>query len=115
MVGFCFRLLVVYLNFRIGILIGMLFAGNCDNCVSSKKERDMSRESFLLMACIRSSGGRWGLNMPVDILRGSRVSFRLLFTVIFFCLKQRLVHHTKSILEAVNWRLQDLTIPYFQQ
>ncbi|KAL5580452.1 hypothetical protein UlMin_012894 [Ulmus minor] len=46
--------------------------GNCDNCVSSKKERDMSRESFLLMACIRSSGGRWGLNMPVDILRGSR-------------------------------------------
>lgn len=46
--------------------------GNCDNCISSKKERDMSREAFLLMACIQSCRGRWGLNMPVDILRGSR-------------------------------------------
>lgn len=35
----------------------------------------MSREAFLLMACIKSCGGRWGLNMPVDVLRGSRVSF----------------------------------------
>ncbi|PRQ34890.1 putative DNA helicase [Rosa chinensis] len=46
--------------------------GNCDNCISSKKERDMSREAFLLMACIQSCRGKWGLNMPVDILRGSR-------------------------------------------
>ncbi|XP_062081678.1 uncharacterized protein LOC133788273 isoform X2 [Humulus lupulus] len=46
--------------------------GNCDNCLRSKKERDMSREAFLLLACIRSCKGRWGLNMPVDILRGSR-------------------------------------------
>lgn len=35
----------------------------------------MSREAFLLMACIQSCRGKWGLNMPVDILRGSRVSF----------------------------------------
>ncbi|KAK7387319.1 hypothetical protein VNO78_28037 [Psophocarpus tetragonolobus] len=46
--------------------------GNCDNCKGSKKERDMSREAFLLMACIHSCGGRWGLNMPIDVLRGSR-------------------------------------------
>ncbi|XP_061344896.1 uncharacterized protein LOC133290798 [Gastrolobium bilobum] len=46
--------------------------GNCDNCTVSKKERDMSREAFLLMACIHSCNGKWGLNMPVDILRGSR-------------------------------------------
>ncbi|GMN23224.1 hypothetical protein TIFTF001_000034 [Ficus carica] len=47
--------------------------GNCDNCISSNsKERDMSKEAFLLMACILSCRGRWGLNMPVDILRGSR-------------------------------------------
>nr|XP_027112941.1 uncharacterized protein LOC113731733 [Coffea arabica] len=46
--------------------------GNCDNCTSSKKETDMSREAFLLMACIRSCGGQWGLNMPVDVLRGSQ-------------------------------------------
>ncbi|CAN0876825.1 ATP-dependent DNA helicase RecQ [Linum grandiflorum] len=47
--------------------------GNCDNCLGSKKEHDVSREAFLLMACILSCRGNWGLNMPVDILRGSRV------------------------------------------
>lgn len=46
--------------------------GTCDNCTSSKKEIDMSREAFLLMACIQSCGGHWGLNLPVDVLRGSR-------------------------------------------
>ncbi|EHA8590722.1 ATP-dependent DNA helicase [Cocos nucifera] len=46
--------------------------GNCDNCTGSKKERDLSRESFLLLSCVRSCGGRWGLNMPIDVLRGSR-------------------------------------------
>lgn len=49
-------------------------AGNCDNCIFSKKERDMSKEAFLLLACIQSCRSKWGLNMPVDILRGSRVS-----------------------------------------
>ncbi|KAG4989536.1 hypothetical protein JHK82_031862 [Glycine max] len=46
--------------------------GNCDNCKISRKERDMSREAFLLMACIHSCRGGWGLNMPIDVLRGSR-------------------------------------------
>ncbi|CAI0560570.1 unnamed protein product [Linum tenue] len=46
--------------------------GNCDNCLGSKKEHDVSREAFLLMACILSCKGSWGLNMPTDILRGSR-------------------------------------------
>ncbi|XP_022154483.1 uncharacterized protein LOC111021754 isoform X2 [Momordica charantia] len=46
--------------------------GNCDNCIVSKKERDMSKEAFLLLACIQSCRNKWGLNMPVDILRGSR-------------------------------------------
>ncbi|XLU30485.1 hypothetical protein S245_066551 [Arachis hypogaea] len=32
----------------------------------------MSREAFLLMACIHSCKGKWDLNMPIDILRGSR-------------------------------------------
>ncbi|XP_008782729.2 probable ATP-dependent DNA helicase RecQ isoform X2 [Phoenix dactylifera] len=45
--------------------------GNCDNCSGCKRERDLSRESFLLLSCIRSCGGRWGLNMPIDVLRGS--------------------------------------------
>ncbi|KAL7152126.1 hypothetical protein ABFS83_04G076400 [Erythranthe nasuta] len=46
--------------------------GTCDNCTNSKTESDMSREAFLLMACIQSCGGNWGLNLPVDVLRGSR-------------------------------------------
>ncbi|KAL0419366.1 UNVERIFIED_CONTAM: Werner syndrome ATP-dependent helicase [Sesamum radiatum] len=46
--------------------------GTCDNCTNSKQEGDMSREAFLLMACIQSCGGNWGLNLPIDVLRGSR-------------------------------------------
>ncbi|KAL3358829.1 hypothetical protein AABB24_015761 [Solanum stoloniferum] len=46
--------------------------GNCDICTSSMKEKDLSREAFLLMACIQSCGGCWGLNLPIGILRGSR-------------------------------------------
>jgi hypothetical protein len=55
-------------------LICVALSGNCDNCMVSKRERDMSKESFLLMSCIQSCEGNWGLNMPVDVLRGSRVS-----------------------------------------
>ncbi|KAK9688753.1 hypothetical protein RND81_09G008700 [Saponaria officinalis] len=46
--------------------------GNCDNCTTTRKERDLSREAFLLMTCIKSCRGNWGLNMPIDVLRGSR-------------------------------------------
>ncbi|CAL9099341.1 unnamed protein product [Musa textilis] len=46
--------------------------GNCDNCTHAKRQRDLSRECFLLLSCISSCGGRWGINMPIDILRGSR-------------------------------------------
>uniref|UniRef100_A0A6V7QRN9 ATP-dependent DNA helicase n=1 Tax=Ananas comosus var. bracteatus TaxID=296719 RepID=A0A6V7QRN9_ANACO len=46
--------------------------GNCDNCKGTRKEKDLSRESVLLLSCIKSCGGRWGLNMPIDVLRGSR-------------------------------------------
>ncbi|KAJ0075745.1 hypothetical protein Patl1_35065 [Pistacia atlantica] len=46
--------------------------GNCDNCTILKRERDMSKESYILMACIQACGGNWGLNMPIDVLRGSR-------------------------------------------
>ncbi|XP_066391510.1 uncharacterized protein [Miscanthus floridulus] len=46
--------------------------GNCDNCTAVKNERDLSKEAFLLLSCIKSCGGRWGLNLPIDVLRGSR-------------------------------------------
>lgn len=63
------------MSFFYSSLLNTLYPGTCDNCTSSKKEIDMSREAFLLMACIQSCGGHWGLNLPVDVLRGSRVSF----------------------------------------
>ncbi|RLN34688.1 putative ATP-dependent DNA helicase RecQ [Panicum miliaceum] len=37
-----------------------------------KSVRDLSKETFLLLSCIKSCGGRWGLNLPIDVLRGSR-------------------------------------------
>ncbi|XP_021769787.1 uncharacterized protein LOC110734037 isoform X1 [Chenopodium quinoa] len=46
--------------------------GNCDNCTTTRRERDMSKEAYLLMACIHSCRGNWGLNLPIDVLRGSR-------------------------------------------
>ncbi|KAH9620539.1 hypothetical protein KSS87_012645 [Heliosperma pusillum] len=46
--------------------------GNCDNCTTTRKERDVSRETYLLMTCISSCRGNWGLNLPIDVLRGSR-------------------------------------------
>ena len=44
----------------------------------------MSREAFLLMACIQLCRGNWGLNMPVDVLRGSRVRLPMLAEITFF-------------------------------
>ncbi|XP_057250204.1 uncharacterized protein LOC104891323 isoform X2 [Beta vulgaris subsp. vulgaris] len=48
--------------------------GNCDNCTTTRSEceRDMSKEAYLLMACIHSCRGNWGLNLPIHVLRGSR-------------------------------------------
>ncbi|KAL2470842.1 ATP-dependent DNA helicase Q-like 4A [Abeliophyllum distichum] len=61
-----------YLLEYFGEKYGSVNCGTCDNCTNSKNESDMSREAFLLMACIKSCGGHWGLNLPVDVLRGSR-------------------------------------------
>ncbi|KAF3792903.1 ATP-dependent DNA helicase [Nymphaea thermarum] len=47
--------------------------GNCDNCMNSTgRARDISREAYLLLNCVELCGSRWGINMPIDILRGSR-------------------------------------------
>lgn len=45
----------------------------------------MSKEAYLLMACIKSLRGSWGMNMSVDVLRGSRVSFYAMIIVISTC------------------------------
>ena len=67
-----FSPLLIFLNML--QLIYIMLAGNCDNCTSTRRERDMSKEAYLLLACIHSCKGKWGLNLPIDVLRGSRVS-----------------------------------------
>ncbi|CAI9770713.1 unnamed protein product [Fraxinus pennsylvanica] len=61
-----------YLLEYFGEKYGSVNCGTCDNCTSSKNKSDMSREAFLLIACIKACGGHWGLNLPLDVLRGSR-------------------------------------------
>lgn len=52
----------------------MHFSGNCDNCCSGEKiEKDLSFDVFTLLSCIKETGERFGLNLPVDVLRGSNV------------------------------------------
>lgn len=48
--------------------------GNCDNCTTSVSvdQRDMAKEAYLLLTCIQACGGRWGFNVPIDVLRGAR-------------------------------------------
>lgn len=46
----------------------------------------MSKEAFLLMACMLSCRSKWGLNMHVDILRGSRVRSHSLRILSLLCL-----------------------------
>ncbi|KAG5512705.1 hypothetical protein RHGRI_038886 [Rhododendron griersonianum] len=61
------------LDFTLHLFLFEIFnLRTCDNCTTSRKESDMSREAFLLISSIRSCGGNWGLNMPIDVLRGSR-------------------------------------------
>jgi superfamily II DNA helicase RecQ len=62
------------------VLVNHIFCvGNCDNCISGvKKQRDHSCETRLLLSCIRATGEHFGLNLPIDIIRGSYVSWVLL-------------------------------------
>ncbi|XP_031497225.1 uncharacterized protein LOC116262218 isoform X2 [Nymphaea colorata] len=63
----------VFLLQYLGEKAGFTNCGNCDNCMNSTgRARDISREAYLLLNCVELCGSRWGINMPIDILRGSR-------------------------------------------
>ncbi|KAI3690158.1 hypothetical protein L2E82_48133 [Cichorium intybus] len=50
-----------------------LFHGKTEfDQLDKAKENDMSREAFLLMGYIQACGVYWGLNLPIDVVRGSR-------------------------------------------
>ncbi|KAF8750044.1 hypothetical protein HU200_012513 [Digitaria exilis] len=47
--------------------------GNCDNCTTAiKVQKDLSKETSSLLSVINQMGGRFGLNLPIDVIRGSR-------------------------------------------
>ena len=55
----------------------LFITGNCDNCVRPEgvQYRNFSEEAHLLMTAIKACGGRFGLGVPIDVLRGSMVCF----------------------------------------
>lgn len=47
--------------------------GACDNCTNDAAElRDFAPEATLLLSAVDQTRGSFGLNMPIDVLRGSR-------------------------------------------
>jgi ATP-dependent DNA helicase RecQ len=48
------------------------YCGNCSNCGSNFEEADVTEEARKIISCIKESGGRFGIKMITDILRGSK-------------------------------------------
>ncbi|KAL6634743.1 hypothetical protein ACP70R_027414 [Stipagrostis hirtigluma subsp. patula] len=46
--------------------------GNCDVCMRVTKIKDLTSESVLLLRTVKLCGGRWGLNLPIEVIRGSK-------------------------------------------
>jgi ATP-dependent DNA helicase RecQ len=54
----------------------LLLLGRCDNCCNvDTVEKDVSHDAITMLNCIKELGGHFGLNLPIDVLRGSNVSF----------------------------------------
>jgi ATP-dependent DNA helicase RecQ len=49
--------------------------GHCDNCLREGvvTHCNMSEEAHLLLTAVKSCGGKWGIGLPIDVLRGSTV------------------------------------------
>eukprot|EP00899_Mesostigma_viride_P025241 jgi/Mesvir1/5901/Mv00672-RA.1 len=45
---------------------------NCSSCFSEREKRDVGRDASLLLSVVAQLGNRFGLNMPVDVLVGSK-------------------------------------------
>ncbi|KAL3696410.1 hypothetical protein R1sor_010486 [Riccia sorocarpa] len=47
--------------------------GNCDNCCKPDGLQffEMAEPAHLLLTTVKLCGGKWGMNMPIDVLRGS--------------------------------------------
>jgi ATP-dependent DNA helicase RecQ len=66
---------MVYLGCHPGhMLKNMFFPGSCDNCCGGiKVEKDVASDALIMLLCIKEMEGRFGINLPIDVLRGSNV------------------------------------------
>ena len=48
------------------------YCGKCSNCLTQYETRDVSHEAVELLRCIQTSGERFGINVILDTLRGSK-------------------------------------------
>ena len=55
--------------------LNIFYTGNCDNCVrpGGVQLRNLAEEAHLLLTAVKSCGGKFGLGLPIDVLRGSLV------------------------------------------
>ena len=53
---------------------GSNYCGNCSNCQTRFEKVDVTEEALKLIGCIRTSGQRYGLNMILDTVRGSKAA-----------------------------------------
>jgi ATP-dependent DNA helicase RecQ len=56
--------------------ISFEFSGSCDNCCGSGTvQKDVATDAMTLLLCIKETEGRFGLNLPINVLRGSNVNY----------------------------------------
>lgn len=49
---------------------GSNYCGNCSNCLSQFETVDMTEASAALLGCVKECGGRYGMTVILDTLRG---------------------------------------------
>lgn len=48
------------------------YCGNCSNCLTQYESKDVSYEALAILTCVQSLNSRYGLNVLLDTLRGSK-------------------------------------------
>lgn len=48
------------------------YCGNCSNCLTRYESKDVSDEALTIIQCVQSLNGRYGMNVLLDTMRGSK-------------------------------------------
>lgn len=51
---------------------GEAYCGNCSNCLTQFEEADITNETNIILECVRDCHERYGMNVIMDTLRGSK-------------------------------------------